>query len=120
MSCRDCVFRGIFQDMGASCDVCNLQSDLADAIKACEDSDGCRHRFTVSEAKEIVIDREGGLPVITKEEKKEECKVCEEYDPFKTIKDSLEEVTKSALNTINSLARKLQEALTGSEDTQND
>lgn len=120
MSCRDCVFRGIFQDMGASCDVCNLQSDLADAIKACEDSDGCRHRFTVSEAKEIVIDREGGLPVITKEEKKEECKVCEEYDPFKTIREALIEAGKAACMALKTISNNLQKAQTESEDTQND
>lgn len=68
MSCRDCVFKGIFQDMGASSDVCNLQSNLVDAIKACENSENCRHRFTVEEAKRIVIEREGGSPVIARNE----------------------------------------------------
>ena len=66
MSCRECVFKGIYQDMGASCDVCNLQSDLVDAIKACKKSADCRYRFTVSEAKKIVIEREGEPPTIKK------------------------------------------------------
>lgn len=70
MSCSGCVFRGTFQDMGASCDVCNLQTDLVDAVSACKNSADCRHRFTVEEAKKIVIEREGGLPVILKEKTK--------------------------------------------------
>lgn len=123
MSCKDCVFRGTFQDMGASFDVCNLQSDLVDADMACRNSESCRHRFTTREAKKIVMEREGELPkflqkkMVIPQEKNLECEVD---DPFKTIKDALEEFGKSAFNTINSLARKLQEALTESEDTQND
>lgn len=120
MSCRDCVFRGIFQDMGASCDVCNLQSDLGDAVKACENSADCRHRFTVGEAKKIVIDREGGLPAITKEEKKEECKVRKEDDPFKLIREALMEVGQSAVMALKTISNNLQKAQTESEDTQSD
>ena len=62
--CSDCVFRGKFQDMGASCDVCNRYSDLTNAIEACEKSEECRHRFTTEEAKKIVIERAGSLPLL--------------------------------------------------------
>ena len=104
MSCRDCVFRGTFQDMGASCDTCTLQYDFTDAIKACENSEGCRHRFTVGEAKKIVIEREGGLPVIVREKPKP----SEESNPLITIKTALEEVGKAASMAVRSLAEAMQ------------
>lgn len=63
MSCKDCVFRSQYQDMGASEDVCILHRNLLSAISACERSEGCRYRFMLSEAKEIVKARAGGLPV---------------------------------------------------------
>lgn len=116
MSCKDCVFKGIFQDMGASSDVCNLQSNLVDAIKACENSADCRYRFTVQEAKSIVIEREGGLPVITREETKS----SEVENPLKTISDALKEVGESACKAINSLRKRLQGLATESEDTEAD
>jgi hypothetical protein len=100
MSCRDCVFRGIFQDMGASCDVCNLHSDLADAIKACENPAGCRHRFTVEEARKIVIEREGGLPVIAREK----TEPSEESNPLAIINDAFARIAESARIALNSLA----------------
>lgn len=104
MSCRDCVFRGIFQDMGASCDVCNLQSDLVDAVKACENSAGCRHRFTLEEAKKIVIEREGGLPVIVREK----TEPSEESNPQANINDAFARVAEAACKAANSI----REALT--------
>lgn len=107
MSCRECVFRGIFQDMGASCDVCNLQSDLVDAVKACENSAGCRHRFTVGEAKKIVIEREGGLPVIVREKPEP----SEESDPQANINDAFARVAESVRIAINSLAGVTKELL---------
>lgn len=67
MSCKNCVFRSTFQDMGASCDICSWQTDLANAIAACQSSDTCRHRLTSDEAKVIVFKREGVLPVIRRE-----------------------------------------------------
>ena len=69
MSCRYCVFHGIYQDMGASTDVCNLQDNFIDAVKACENSADCRHRLTVGEAKKIVIEREGELPTFLQQKK---------------------------------------------------
>lgn len=96
MSCRGCVFRGTFQNMGASCDVCNLQSDLADAVKACENSAGCRHRFTVGEAKKIVIEREGGLPAIPREKtvKVEELKAQCDWILHEVLPKTLAELKK--------------------------
>ena len=119
MSCMDCVFRVIYQDMGASCDVCNLQSDLADAIKACKNSADCHHRFTVAEARKIVIEREGGLPTFLSEEMmipKEKTKPSEEADPFKTISDGLAEVAKSAYDAVISLREFLINLSTESEN----
>ncbi len=116
MSCRDCVFKGIFQDMGASSDVCNLQSNLVDAIKACENSENCLHRFTVEEAKRIVIEREGGLPVITREETKS----SEVDDPFKTISDAFMKVAESASKVLNSLRKAFVVLPTESEETEAD
>lgn len=104
MSCRDCVFRGTFQDMGASCNVCNLQNGLADAIKACEYSESCRHRFTIQEAKKIVIERESGLPVIVQKK----AKPSEESNPLITIKTALEEVGKAASVAARSLTKAMQ------------
>ena len=62
MSCRECVFRSQYQDMGASADVCTLHADLASAILACEHSDGCKYRLTRDEAKIIAFARAGGKP----------------------------------------------------------
>ena len=58
MSCRDCVFLGVFRDMGSSCDVCNLRTGLTEAIKACENSENCPHIFTLEEARRLFIERE--------------------------------------------------------------
>lgn len=55
MSCRDCVFKSIYQDMGASFDVCRMQDKLPDAARACDNSESCQYRLTVQEAKKIVI-----------------------------------------------------------------
>lgn len=99
MSCRDCVFRGTFQDMGASCDVCNLQNDLIDAFKACENSAGCRHRFTLEEAKKIVIEREGGLPVIPREK----TEPSEESDPQANINDAFVRIAEATCKAANSI-----------------
>ena len=98
MSCRDCVFRGTFQDMGASCDACNLQNDLVDAIKACEDSANCHHRFTVAEAKKIVIEREGEPLSIPKQEKNEP----------KTLNDAFREIAETTCKAINAIMKTLQ------------
>jgi len=35
--CSSCMFRGVFRDHGALCDVCTVQKDLVKAIKAIED-----------------------------------------------------------------------------------
>ena len=115
MSCRDCVFKGIYQDMGASCDVCNLQNNLVDAVKACENSANCHHRFTVAEAKKIVIEREGGLPVIPKKE----TKPSEDFEPLlKTISDGLKEVAESACKAINSIRENFKNVSMENEDTE--
>lgn len=116
MSCRDCVFHGTFQDMGASSDVCNLQSNLVDAVMACENSENCRHRFTVEEAKNIVIEREGGLPVITRKE----TKPSEVEDPLIVFRDVFQEMVEATCEMINSLRKTFQGLPTESEDTEAD
>ena len=103
MSCRECVFRGVFQDMGASCDVCNLYPDLADAIAACDNSENCRHRFTIGEAKAIVIEREGSLPAI----RERKPKTSEASDP-KSINDAFKEIAESACKAVNSIIEAMQ------------
>lgn len=113
MSCKDCVFRGIYHDMGASCDVCNLHSNFADAVLACENSADCRHRFTVGEAKKIVIEREGGLPIIPP--KKTES--SEKSNSLKTINEAFAEVAESACKVINSLRECFKGLQTEEEDT---
>lgn len=113
MSCKDCVFRGIFQDMGASCDVCNLHCNLADAVLACELSADCRHRFTVGDAKKIVIEREGGLPEIPP--KKAEPRV--ESDFHKTINEAFAELAEKACKAVNLIMKNFQELQTEEEDT---
>ena len=101
MSCRDCVFKGIFQDMGASCNVCNLQTGLADAIKACENSGECRHRFTVSEAKKIVMEREGGMPIIAREQSAQ----IEQSDIQTEFKDAIARVAEAAQMAFNAMKK---------------
>lgn len=107
MSCRDCVFKGIYHDMGASTEVCNLQPDFLDAIKACEDSANCHHRFTVAEAKKIVIEREGKPIVIQKQEKS---------NKSKTLNDAFQEVAKSACDAVNAIMKALQASYDESEE----
>lgn len=63
MSCKGCVFRETYHDMSWSCSVCTLHADLYQAIKACENSESCPYRFTVEEAKKIVFEKAGHLPV---------------------------------------------------------
>lgn len=110
MSCRECVFRGVYQDMGASCDVCGLQSDLVNAVRACENSANCRHRFTVADAKEIVIEREGGLPVIVREKTEQ----SEKPDPLKTLNEAFASVAKATTEAIKAITEALNKE---SEDT---
>lgn len=62
MSCRECVFRSQYQDMGASADVCTLHISLARAINACEHSEDCKYRFTRNDAMKIAFERAGGKP----------------------------------------------------------
>lgn len=50
--CDSCVFRGTFQDMGASCYVCRLHDDLISAIKACEMGDMCCYKLSLKDARE--------------------------------------------------------------------
>lgn len=65
MSCRECVFRSEYRDMGASADVCTLHINLASAINACDHSEDCKYRFTHEEAKAIAFERAGGKPTET-------------------------------------------------------
>ena len=121
MSCRDCVFRGIFQDMGASTDVCNLQTDFLDAVKACENSADCRHRFTVGEAKKIVIEREGEPPTFLQKKMaipQKKTEPSEESDPLKAIRDALNEVAETACKTVNSLRELFEGLQAESEETE--
>jgi hypothetical protein len=60
MSCYDCVFKGIYQDMGASFDVCRLFDSLPEAARAADDcrySGECKYRLTLEEAKKFVEER---------------------------------------------------------------
>ena len=108
MSCRDCVFRGIFQDMGASSDVCKLHTSLVDAVAACEHSDSCKHRFTIQEAKQIVIERNGGLPTIIKE--KVEPKPNDHSDPpYISIGESFSKVAEVACDALNKIKHSIFE-----------
>lgn len=111
MSCRDCVFKGIFQDMGASCDVCKFQNNFADAVKACENSANCHHRFAVTEAKKIVIEREGELPTIPQRK----TEPSEESNLQKIISDGLKEAAESACKAINSFREALKNLSTVTE-----
>ena len=118
MNCRDCVFRGSYQDMGASCDACTLHADLYQAIKACENSESCRHRFTVEEAKKIVFEKEGHLPVNYKLNDKP-CVAPEQDDSPRSIMDNLalqgqlseafQEIAKVVFNAVHSLMQSIGE-----------
>lgn len=108
MNCKDCVFRGTFQDMGASCDVCNLQHSLADAFAACEKSESCRHRFTIQEAKKIVIERYG--------EPQSETKRNARQSDERTLDDAfaqMAEAIQSAVNPLHECLQNLADSLKG-------
>lgn len=109
MSCKGCVFLGTFQDMGASCDVCNLQCDLVKAITACENSASCQHRFTVEEAKKIVYEKAGRLPAGIKPND-EPCIVPEQEQSILEnlalqgqLADAFQKVSKLVFDAVNSL-----------------
>jgi hypothetical protein len=51
MRCAGCIFKGVYEDMGARIDTCRLQDYLPDAVKACDNSANCSHRVTWDEAK---------------------------------------------------------------------
>ena len=93
--------------MGASCDVCTLYPDLTDAIAACDNSENCRHRFTIGEAKAIVIEREGSIPAIRERKPERKPKTSEDFDP-KSINDAFQEVAKSACKAVNSIMEVMQ------------
>jgi hypothetical protein len=44
--------------MGATHDCCLLKDTLAEAIEACDNSENCKKRLTLGEAKRIVEQRE--------------------------------------------------------------
>lgn len=90
---------GIFKVFVSGKSVCNLHHDLADAVKACENSAGCRHRFTLEEAKKIVIEREGGLPVIPREK----TEPSEESDPQVSMNDAFARIAEAACKAANSI-----------------
>ena len=86
--------------MGASCDVCNLQSNLVDAVNACEDSEDCRHRFTIQEAKKIVIEREGKPQIKARRN--------ERRSDVQTLEDAFAEIAKAAQSAMKPLLECMQ------------
>lgn len=112
MSCRDCVFKGIYQDMGASTDVCNLRSDLVSAVKACENSAECRHRFTVGEAKKFVIEREGELPTFLQKK----MVIPQKKTEPKTLNDAFKEVAEATMKAVKAIIESFQSQDTESEE----
>ena len=60
MRCYDCIFKSIYQDMGASFDVCRLYDSLPEAAEAadnCRYSGKCEYHLTLAEAKKFVVER---------------------------------------------------------------
>lgn len=106
MSCRDCVFRSTYQDMGASADVCTLHYDLARAINACVHSEDCKYRFTIKEAKEIVFERTGGKPTDepTAAERREES-----GDPEKDFNSAMMSIGEAVKRSLNELAKEMKD-----------
>lgn len=118
MSCKGCVFRETYHDMSWSCSVCTLHADLYQAIKACENSESCPYRFTVEEAKKIVFEKAGHLPVNYKQND-EPCVAPEQDDPPRTImenlalqgqiSDAFQEVAKAVFDAVHSLLQSMGE-----------
>jgi hypothetical protein len=109
--------------MGASTDVCKLQVDLVDAIKACENSADCRHRFTVGEAKKIVIEREGELPTFLQKKMvipQKKTEPSEESNPLKMFSDGIKEIAESACEALNAIIESFQSLRTEIDDTESE
>lgn len=92
MSCYGCIFKGKYEDMGASCDTCKLQDYLPDAIKACDNSENCPHRVTLEEAKKKLLSSDV-VEVVR-------CKDCK-YSSLEWIGGDLEGICKCGSAMIN-------------------
>lgn len=56
--CEKCLFHIVDNDMGATHDCCLLKDNIAERVKACDNSENCKKRLTLEEAKKIVEQRE--------------------------------------------------------------
>lgn len=56
--CYKCLFHIVDNDMGAILDCCLLKDTVAEAVRACDNSERCKKRLTLEEAKKIVEARE--------------------------------------------------------------
>lgn len=57
--CEGCVYRGEYQDMGATTPICNKGIDLAEAVNMRNDPNPCKYNTTWREIDEYVKRREG-------------------------------------------------------------
>ena len=51
--CRGCLFRGVYQDMGASTPICNRENDLVAAFKANNKDGQCKWYITLGQVREL-------------------------------------------------------------------
>ena len=56
--CYKCLFHIEVNDMGATHDCCLLKDNIAERVKACNNSEDCKKRLTLDEAKMYVEQRE--------------------------------------------------------------
>ena len=112
MSCRDCVFRSEYRDMGASADVCTLHFNLARAVNACDHSEDCKYRLTRKEAMTIAFERAGGKPTDepTAAERREQS-----GDP-----DEIDDPDRAFQNSMNVIFEELRKGVQGMVDIAKD
>ena len=55
MRCEGCLFKSVYEDMGARIDICKLHDYLPDAVRACDNSKNCPNRVTLEEAKKKLL-----------------------------------------------------------------
>lgn len=77
MRCDGCIFKDVYETMGARIDTCMLQDCLSDAVKACDNSANCSHRVTLEEAKKKCLSSDV-VEVVR-------CRDCKHGQPHKRI-----------------------------------
>lgn len=76
-NCRECIYHGEHQDMGATIEVCNREEDLGKAVAACDNSAYCNDKLTLADVKKLKAERDAAVADL---EVDKDCRFCKFYD----------------------------------------